>query len=614
MACLVYVNEKRLSFNSTMYENSTVPAKHPGGGGFCVMKFTLKNLYEMFEYCQNWWTCSNDNLPLCKYLGVTLKCYASENTDYVLRYVTQYPTTSNKLTYPSCQPAMMLLSKQKVIMPSLKTKRRRKPYTKIHIAPPPQFQTKWYFQQDIADKPLLVLHAAPCSLLHMYISTQSESNNVTIQHINTKLIHMRNWGNKQFETQHWWFKYSGTLKMYFYRYSGNLNHNKPEEFKLGDIVPLTQIQRNQEGTTFNELYPHNGSTTEWQQYCNTLLLHAGNIFHKQQITHTEDIFYSTVEPTTAFKATHTKDTPWKNIEEATTRVLTKLQEDIILQTRYNPNIDDGKHTIMYLLKNNEQDQGYEKPNKEEYILEGFPLWLNIFGFIDFQKRLNNLISPETNYILAFKTDKTRPIWNDTFVVIDTSFTGGQSPYETQVSYQDYTHWYPQIQYQTQMINNITKTGPATTKLEGYLSEEIKIEYSFHFKWGGSPAKMVTVDNPATQIVYPIPRSEYETPSLQSPAQGYETVLYTFDQRNLQLTKAAIQRIKQDWETKCPISPITESTREVPTLKTLEALLNETPEEKESEEALLLQLHQHKQQQRLLKQRIMDLLSQTQSLE
>ncbi len=84
--CLVYINSKRLSWNSVMYEDSTVPEFLPGGGGFAVMKFTLFNLYDMHEKCENWWTNSNDNLPLCRYLGCRLKMYQSEFVDYVLNY------------------------------------------------------------------------------------------------------------------------------------------------------------------------------------------------------------------------------------------------------------------------------------------------------------------------------------------------------------------------------------------------------------------------------------------------------------------------------------------------------------------------------------------------
>lgn len=597
-----------------MYENSTVPEHHPGGGGFCVMKFTLDNLYSMFEKCLNWWTVSNENLPLCKYLGCTLRLYTSENTDYIVKYITESPTVSNKLTYPSCQPFMMRMSTNKIIMPSSKTRMRYKPYKKIHIKPPPQFQNKWYFQKDIADKVLLILHAVPCSLQHTFISTGAESNNITLTHLNTKLIHYRNWGYKQFETQHWFFKDDGTLKLYFYRYTGTEDHNQPDKFKLGDICPITQIQKDQEGQSYNEAYPTDTASTHWQTYCQNLLQYAGNIFHTTQLNHEEDIFYSTMDPTTAFKTTYNKNTTWSQIEQPHTRVLTKLQEHIITKTRYNPNIDDGKSTVMYLLSTNKQEKGWDPPSQPELILEGFPLWLNIFGFVDFQIRLNNLISAETNYVLCFKTNCTRPIYNDTFVVLDWNFINGKSPYETIQEPADYNKWYPQLQYQSNSINDITKTGPGITRLEAYNSEEIKINYSFHFKWGGSPAKMVTVDNPSTQIVYPIPRNEHETPSLQSPAQGYETVLYTFDQRNYQLTKSALERISKDWGPKTIVSPSTESAREVQTIKTLEALLQETPEEKESEEALLLQLHQHKREQRLLKQRIMDLLAQNPNLE
>lgn len=594
-----------------MYEASTVPALLPGGGGFSVMQFNLGNLYSMHKLCQNWWTASNEHLPLCKYLGCTLTLYRSETIDYIMAYQRDPPFNSNKLTYPSCQPSMLLMRRNKLIVRSKLNKPNSKPYKKIFIKPPTQFQTKWYFQKDLINQTLLVLHAAPTTLDHYYIATSAENTNVSIVHLNTKSIQNRDFGSNKYKTDDWPFKNEGTQVYYFYRYNGNENHNNTQNFKIIQITPLTEIRQHREGMSPEEAkQTHN--INNYTDYKNKIQTLRGNIFHKENFNHMDQIFYTTVSPTVMFNNL-TEQKTIGQLEEHS-RVFTKYQDNIFTQTRYNPTTDTGESTRMFLLSNNKPAIKWDPPPEQQYNLDGFPLWLNIFGFVDFQKRLQTLIGVDENYMLCFQTNHTNPKYNYTFVPISTSFLENKSPYLSYLTHEDSEKWYPQIQYQTEAINAIGACGPGIVKMEQRKSEEIKVKYDFHFKWGGSPAKMVTIDDPSEQIIYPIPRNEYETTSLQGPAQNYETVVYSFDQRNYQFTKAALERMQKDWTTKGHLFSITEPTREVPVQQTLETLLQETETEEKSEEALLQQLQLHKQQQLLLKQRILEMLSQRQKLE
>nr|DAF43306.1 MAG TPA: TT viral orf 1 [Anelloviridae sp. ctTSS12] len=588
-----------------MYEKSFVPEKHPGGGGFAVMQFTLANLYSMHQSCSNWWTQTNQDLPLCKYKYCKLKCYQSQNVDYVLKYTNYLPANSNKLTYPACQPSMLMMASNKIVVPSRKTQKNRKPYKKLKIYPPQQLQTKWYFQKDLQTLPLLVLHTAPTTLENYYLGSNWDSNNITIQHLNTVLIQ-----NRTFSKPEWAFKTIGTQGQYFYYYSGQEHSNHSDQFLVKDLTPLTNTLDWTHGCdyeTYNRIYTPStlsSYTNNWEKY-------AGNPFIKEYLENLDAWYYSTTPPNilmSRFTQQNMKVADIK-IQESPTQIsmtLTKLQEQIILQSRYNPFKDTGDSTNMFLLETN-KGHGWDPPPQPEYRLEGFPLWLNIFGFCDFQKRLRNLISPQTNYILCFTNTTTDPKRNFTIVPIDTNFTTDKSPYVDFVQEPDKKIWHPQLQFQSENINNIAKCGPGAVKLND-LADEIKIEYSFKFLWGGAPAKMVTVDNPDKQAQYPIPRFEHETPSLQSPAQAFETVMYSFDQRDHQLTKAALERITKDWGPENSLSSITETTRQEPIQQTLQTLLDQTPETEESEEEILQQLQLHKQQQQQLRLRILKLMS------
>nr|UGV34866.1 MAG: ORF1 [TTV-like mini virus] len=608
LMCLILANESRLGWNYTMYENSIVPKAIPGGGGFAVMQFTLQNLYDMHQKCTNWWTTGNEDMPLCRYFGCTIRAYQSETVDYILAYDTSYPTNSNKLSYPSCQPSMLMMHKNKLMIPSRRTHPWKKPYKNIKIHPPQQFQTKWYFTRDFCTKPLVKLMSSIASFQHYYTATNWESNNITIKHLNTQLINNTNFQNN---THSWNFKQEGTIKMYFYWYTGQKHPNSTQEFEIKNLIPLTQAKKYSQGADLAE------SKETFEQYKKDHHRWWGNPFIEEYIRDYENIYMSTTSPESLINSWTQENQLIKNLAQgqaAHGMQLTQNHSPLILETRYNPNLDKGNTTTMWLHANNKNQFNWDPPTDPTMTLTGFPLWLNTFGFIDFQQKTEKYQSITQNYMLAFKTTATTPQYTHTFIPIDENFQHNKSPYMNYVEHTDINKWYPQVEYQLESINNIIKCGPGSAKLEPRTSEEVKIEYKFYFNWGGSPARMVTVNNPTTQAVYPIPNNEHETTSLQSPTQAFETMLYSFDERYNQLTKSALTRIQQDWDIKSLLYSITEPTKEVPAEQTLQTLINQTQTEEKEEETLFQQLLNQRQQQRSIKLRILNLLTNLQKLE
>lgn len=602
-----------------MYESSIVPEKNPGGGGFCVMQFTLDNLFYMHQQCTNWWTSSNDNLPLARYMYCKLKCYQSAFVDYVVKYSTTLPGKSNKLTYPACQPSMLLMSNNKVIVPSKATKTIKKGYKMIKIYPPAQFQSGWYFQKDLSKIPLLTLHASTCSLDHYYTGTDWDSNNITITCLNVDQINNRNFKMiGQTTTTPWPYKVLGTVSFYYWYYNDPNPPTTTANFKLKYLIPLQQCTTWYLGSDYDEAHNRKGEASV-QSYLGQYSKYWGNPFMKEYINEPENWYYSTTSATglkTAWQTTHKEDqTVHETMIGATAFSLTKLDDSIIWKIRYNPLKDDGKSTQMYLLKLNQPNLlNWDSPDDDDYMLTGFPMWLNIYGFVDFQKKLNTYISIDTDYILCIQNHTTHPRINKVIIPLNTSFTQDCSPYLTYVHPADQLKWHPQLQYQIDQINNIAKCGPGTPKLGTRESDEVKIKYDFFFKWGGSPAKMITVDNPIEQAIYPIPRNLNEPTTLQGPAQAFETLLYSFDERYNQLTQTAIDRITKDWSTKELLSSITETTREAPVQQTLETQIQQATTSKETEETLQQLLLQQRILQRQLKLRITQMMNKIQNLE
>ncbi len=459
--------------------------------------------------------------------------------------------------------------------------------------------------KDIAPKPLVILHTTAVSLNEYYTNTDWDSTNITITHLNTQQI-----TNTNFTTPYWPYRHQGTIRSYFYKDTNPDHHNNNiMEQTIGNLVPLTLTKQWTNGSSYNEAKLQSYETS-FSSYKTNFSKYCGNPFTYHNLQE-QPYYTSTTDPVTLFTTgvfSNNENTKLKDITITghDKPTWTKFQEPVILKSRYNPLKDDGKSTRMYLVSNNKDNVTWDPPTNQDLQLEGFPLWINIWGFTDFQKRLEKLQNIENQYILTFINTTTDPKRNFPFVVLDQDFLSDKSPYSPTVHPDDQKKWYPQLQYQHQQINNIAQCGLGTPKLPKATSDQVTVKYDFKFKWGGAPAQMVTVDNPTQQAVYPVPSNEHETTPLQGPTQAFESVLYTFDERNNQLTKQAFDRIKKDWGLTDSLFKITETTREEP-VQTLQTPQQQAQTQEEKEAALLQQLELHKQQQMELRLRIFQLM-------
>lgn len=607
--CLLYFSPQRLSFNGILYEDSITPDHWPGGGGFSVYKFSLESLYESHLRCRNWWTQSNDNLPLCRYTGCSFRFYQCEQTDYVVKIQTVLPATSNPLTYPSCQPSMMLMSSHKHVIPSRQTKKKRKPYYTVRLPPPSQFTNKWYFQKDLNDTPLAVVYTAACSLQNYFVKPNELSNNCTFTILNTETIQNRNYKDNE---QSWPYKIvGGTVGYYMYFLHSDSAPENGDTIKVKDLCALANPRNDTPGYAFSD-NSNPEPQTNWLTYWQGYKKYWGNPLNHHILEEDYMIYISTMSPESLArqveqKAPTNQNATWKEIQPEHPQTLTKLGTSLTFKLQYNPNRDTGQDNYFYLLSNQE-GHGWDEPIDEKLVLKGFPIWLGLYGLIDWHQKLKNITNIETKGVVVFKTKTTYRPFHFPIVVLNQRFTEGKSPYENTVLDADKTLWYPMTQHQVEEINKIVKTGPGTPYIN-QLSENIQMFYKFHFKWGGAPAKTINIENPSHQIQYPIPRNEHETPSLQNPAQAPETVLYSFDYRHGNITGPALKRISDDWSTKKFFDSITEPEKRIQLQKAFQNLQESEQEEQAQETKIQHQLIQLRQQQQLLREHIMSLLMQ-----
>nr|UGV35432.1 MAG: ORF1 [TTV-like mini virus] len=602
---LLQCTAERIAFNYDLYELSTVPERLPGGGGFGIKNFSLRALYAEHRYGHNIWTKTNEHLPLCRYLGCKMKFYQSELTDYVVSYSNTLPLESNIGMYNTMQPSMHCMVQNKLLVPSRKTYPKNKPYFTKRIRPPTQLLNRWYFQSALAKTPLVMLRTSSMSMEHFYLSPSAKSSNITIPTLNTGLIKNRNF--KKPPGDGYFASGTGTQKVYLY--TTRSNYNNITQIKIKDLVFLGDSKNFVEGHAFSDEYPNTTQanfTTNKQSWTTTHKNYWGNPFYPTYLNPDSPdapVFQSP-------KSYATYISQWSTLEQ-TADSLTEVF--LVHKTRYNPHADYGQDTKCYFLSVAKEEQGWEPPDNEDLTNENLPLWLLLWGFPDFQKKLKKLQRIDEDYILVIIQEHTRPIRN-ALVPLSTSFINGWSPYENQFNKLDSERWHPQFQYQQEIYNDICTSGPGTAKVPNNTNIEAKVEYCFYFKWGGDLPPMSVIEDPTEQPFYPVPSNKYAATSLQNPESRPERLLYSFDERRGTLTKKALKRISKDWETKTTFITDGGNLFSEPTqLQETETSETSSSEEEETE-TLLRKLHKQRTKQRAIKQRILNLLQKSQKSE
>lgn len=140
--CLFQTTNTRIDRNFDSYELSEVPEHLPGGGGWGIKVYSLEALFAEHAYARNVWTHSNNNLPLVRYTGCKIKLFQSEYVDYTVTYTNQTPMTSTLGMYNTMQPSIHNLMQHRIVVPSIKTFKRRKPWITRYISPPTQLENK----------------------------------------------------------------------------------------------------------------------------------------------------------------------------------------------------------------------------------------------------------------------------------------------------------------------------------------------------------------------------------------------------------------------------------------------------------------------------------------
>nr|UGV35515.1 MAG: ORF1 [TTV-like mini virus] len=576
LLCTIQCGRGKVNHNFTLDQELYVNEGEPGGGSWSIMQVTLRVLYEEYLACRNWWTAGNQGLPLTRYLGGYIKLYRSQQTDYIATINTCPPFEVTRDSYFGTQPSRLIMNKYKIIVPKLSRTHFKKPYIKKRIYPPSMFQNKWYFQKDLYNQPLFMITTSCCSLGQVFSREDEINSNITLMSLNTDFFQNPQWSD--LPTLGYRPKYSGTTNTYLF-----VSHNGNETVTgYKNLIPLLQTKRLTDGKELPQQ-----PTNAFENIGNQKKIkeeYWGNPFNPKYL-HSHRYVYG----------------PYPTEENYTKTVLTQLHE-LFFSVRYNPFRDKGKGNKIYIKSTSLPQSSYMVlPTNENLLVENLPIWLVLYAWEDWLLKSKPVQHLYQDYQLVIQTDYFYPK-RQCYVILDKYFWDAQNDSQHPLTETDKANWHPKLEMQEYSTEKIATTGPLAPKINFTKNIEAHILYKLFFKWGGCPAPMEQITDPADQEKFPTPSNFIPTIEIQDPETPEQYTLWEWDQRRDMLTGKATKRIKLYQE---PTNYFTEYGAKDPETQTPQVISYEAPEQGEKKEKEYIAELQ--QLQRDLKQRIHRLL-------
>lgn len=594
---LYITTNDRISFNLRLYEDEITPHYVPGGGGYSITNFSLGALYQLHQKGRCFWTHSNNQLPYIRYTGCTLWFYRAESSDYIINYHNCGPLIPNLITYNSAQPTIMQLNNQHKIIRCKSKNYSKKPYKKLKIKPPAFMQNKWFFQKDIADFQLLLLQCSAMSLDRFFIHSSSISTSIGFTSLNTKFFQMHDF----YQTTTYGYYPKPNTFLWSYQQS------TPKVTKITDIcvknlIYLGNSNNASAGSTIND-DPSTNWTEKLPHYTNNHGL-WGNVFTSFYLKSPQPLLYTT-QHIRSILTTQNYPTGNENLNNAGKPQFQQVTEPLLIQCRYNPFPDTGENNQIFFTDITSTAHSWDPPGDTQLQNNNFPLWIGIFGLIDYMKLTKTATKIDTKCVLTIKS-KYVSCNLDYIVPIDDDVINGVSPFRKDISASDIIFWHPKTAFQYRSVNNIALTGPGTIKLPPNVSAEAHVRFMFHFKLGGCAQDKRTIEDPEKQPTFPTTNNILQPNSLQNPQQALEGYLYGFDWRRDFLTPAATERITSYQEPEKSILQSTGINLFNPPIATESPSEGESTDEEKEKETLHLLLRHLRKQQRQYKRRIIHL--------
>nr|UGV42821.1 MAG: ORF1 [Torque teno virus] len=549
---LIYCGENTSGRNFATHSDDLL-SKGPYGGGMTTTKLTLRIFYDEHLRFLNFWTKSNEDLDLCRYLGTTIILYRHPTVDFIVQIHTSPPFLDTNLTGPSIHPGMLMLTKNKIFVPSLKTRPNRKHKVKLRIRPPKLFEDKWYPQNELCDLTLFTIFATAADLQYPFGSPQTDNPCVNFQVLAPLYNgHLSIYSDK--DTEH---------NLYF------TNHlfNKIAYYNTFETIAQIKPSATQKYTNENSFSPswdscinkhalkpdgtnQTSCNDAWylgKVYTNDIQTAAKNVRNKY-FTATKAALPAYATLSTDLYEYHTG--AYSSIFLSSGRAYfetTGAYQDII----YNPILDKGLGNKVWLDYLGKEDSVLNEKTAKALIVD-LPLWAAFFGYAEFAAKTTGDGAITANTRLCIRCPYTDPMLidrsddNKGFVPYSQNFGKGKMPGgSSNVPISMRVKWYVMLFHQLEFMEEIVQSGPFAYKGDEK-SAVLSMKYVSHWKWGGNPVHHQVVRNPCKEKAYSsrVPRGlQAVDPKHVAPP----LVFHTWDYRRGFFGPASIKRMQEESE-------------------------------------------------------------------
>nr|UGV44216.1 MAG: ORF1 [Torque teno virus] len=552
------------------------------GGGMSTITMSLKVLYDEYTRCLNRWSYGNDQLDLARYRGCTLRVYRDRHVDYIMTFDTIPPMKMNELTGPNTHPGMLMLQKQKILIPSWETKPKGRKYKRVKIHPPKMFEDKWYSQQDLCPVPLVSLRFTAASFQYPFCSPQTKTPITTFQvlqrNYNSVIGHPINHDTTTTSTFENWLYGSST----HYQAFATEAHLRPRQHTpmgepiTGDSLTGVTIKKQPkvtqfkitEGTNYynwdnwwrydfysskaDSLYGYSSFTPKDQNGIKNITIIRDANFH--YLTSWDPNNPNHINPTysNARYSNYEYHCGWYSSMFLSPHRYQLQFTTAYFDCTYNPLNDHGKGNMIWFQYLSKPNTDYD-PIKCRYVLRDMPLWAMCQGYADYiDSQIGDTQDHETVGIIVVICPYTRPQLfvkdrpQEGFVFYDSLFGQGKMPDGTsQISRFWAQRWRVYLGVQQQVMNDIKNTGPWAYRDER-ASTTLCMAYTFKFNWGGDMMFSQVVKDPCsnTGLVPSTGRQRRSVQVVDPLTVGPQWVFHPFDVRRGLYNPKAIKRVSQ----------------------------------------------------------------------
>nr|UGV44229.1 MAG: ORF1 [Torque teno virus] len=583
---VIICGQHKASFNYAIHADDCLKQGLSFGGGMSTITMSLQVLYDEYTRSLNRWSYSNEQLDLCRYRGCTLRIYRDPKTDFIMTFDTIPPMKMDQLTGPNHHPGLLMLRKQKILIPSFLTRPKGRKYRKVRILPPKMFEDKWYAQHDLCKVPLVSLRFTAASFQYPFCSPQTNTNATTFQvlqrNYNEVIGYPIAYGtDKQTKFENWLYgsctHYQAFATEAHLRPRTHTPTGQPITNASTPPVPTTWSPTN---TTYIVGGSPPGNTTyqnwdlwwRYDFYANKADSHYGYCsFTPKDSKGQKNI--TTIRDNNFYYLTHWDNSNNNHINATyanakysiyeyhagwfSSMFLSPMRYQLQHRTAYfdctyNPLNDHAKGNRMWFQYLTKPDTTFNS-TQCRYVLQDIPLWAMANGYTDYiSTQLGNIQDHETVGLICVQCPYTCPPLfvkdapDEGFVFYDGLFGQGKMPDGTsQITRFWAARWRVYLGVQQQVLNDIHNCGPWAYRDE-HLSTTLTMGYTFKFNWGGDMMFPQVIKNPCPDsgLAPSSGRQQRDVQIVDPLTVGPQWIFHPFDIRRGFYNPKAIKRVSE----------------------------------------------------------------------